>query len=330
MGVRVGIPRGLFYYQLYPFLDVFFEEIGAEVVISDRTTRKTLDEGIRICVDEACLPVKIFYGHVMNLKNGVDFLLIPRLTSISKGEYICPKFGGLPDMIRNTVKGLPKLIDTEINLRDPRSNAFSAAFEMGKHITRNRSKIKKAYYKAFERYEEHKGQLKKGIMASDIIDRKRNIYVIKEKELLNIVLIGHPYNICDGYANMNIIKKIRNNGANIITHEMIDDEVINKNCNTLPKKIFWNFGRKAIGSIMSFAESNDIDGVIYLMAFGCGIDSFIGDLAERIIRRKSNIPFITLTIDEHSGEAGMDTRIEAFIDMLRWRRKYDNNFSTHG
>jgi len=44
-------------------------------------------------------------------------LFIPRFTSISKKEYICPKFGGLPDMIRNSIKGLPPLIDTEINLR---------------------------------------------------------------------------------------------------------------------------------------------------------------------------------------------------------------------
>ncbi len=42
------------------------------------------------------------------------------------------------------------------------------------------------------------------------------------------------------------------------------------------------------------------------------------------------MPFIVLTIDEHSGEAGMDTRIEVFIDMIRWRSKSESNISAHG
>jgi predicted nucleotide-binding protein (sugar kinase/HSP70/actin superfamily) len=77
-------------------------------------------------------------------------------------------------------------------------------------------------------------------------------------------------------------------------------------------------------------DRQDIDGVIYIMAFGCGIDSFICDLVERKIRRSSRLPFTILTIDEHTGEAGIDTRLEAFIDMIRWRKKHENNLSAYG
>jgi predicted nucleotide-binding protein (sugar kinase/HSP70/actin superfamily) len=56
------------------------------------------------------------------------------------------------------------------------------------------------------------------------------------------------------------------------------------------------------------------------MSFGCGVDSFVCDLAERKVRRSRDMPFIILTIDEHSGEAGLDTRLEAFVDMIRWRK----------
>ena len=66
------------------------------------------------------------------------------------------------------------------------------------------------------------------------------------------------------------------------------------------------------------------------MAFGCGIDSFVCDLIERKIRKDSKIPFIVLNIDEHSGEAGMNTRLEAFIDMIRWRNKNEDNVSAYG
>jgi predicted nucleotide-binding protein (sugar kinase/HSP70/actin superfamily) len=53
-------------------------------------------------------------------------------------------------------------------------------------------------------------------------------------------------------------------------------------------------------------------------------------MIERRLRRSSDIPFIVLTIDEHSGEAGMDTRLEAFIDMIRWRKKDETDISAHG
>ena len=89
MNKKVGIPRGLFYYQFYPLWRSFFEELGAEIVVSDNTSKKILDDGVKKCVDEACLPVKIFYGHVENLKDRV--VLAQAYKCLKK--YVCPKFG---------------------------------------------------------------------------------------------------------------------------------------------------------------------------------------------------------------------------------------------
>jgi len=66
------------------------------------------------------------------------------------------------------------------------------------------------------------------------------------------------------------------------------------------------------------------------MSFGCGVDSFVCDLIERRVRKTKDVPFIILTLDEHSGQAGMDTRLEAFIDMVRWRYRNENNVSAYG
>lgn len=129
---------------------------------------------------------------------------------------------------------------------------------------------------------------------------------------------------------MNVIGKLKNDDIDIITIDMIDDEIINKNVKHLKKQMFWNYGRKAIGAVSHLIERGDIDGIICLMAFGCGIDSFVCDLIERKIRKDSKIPFIVLNIDEHSGEAGMNTRLEAFIDMIRWRNKNEDNVSAYG
>ncbi|OPZ89776.1 MAG: 2-hydroxyglutaryl-CoA dehydratase, D-component [Firmicutes bacterium ADurb.Bin419] len=330
MSKKVGIPRALFYYQYFPLWNTFFEELGAEVVVSGNTSKKIIDNGSKTCVDEACLPIKIFYGHVIDIKDKVDFLFIPRFTSVSTREYICPKFGGLPDMVRNTFKDLPEVIDAEIDLWKKGSNPYIAAFEVGCYFSDDRRKIREAYKKAIDAFREYRAKVKEGILPDDILFKKLSLIKKNDGPRLNIAVIGHSYNIYDDYVNMNMTKKLRNNGVNIITIDMVDSRIIKEKSKTLSKKMFWNYGTRAMGSTLHFLDRKDIDGIIYLMSFGCGIDSFVGDLIERNVRRKRDLPFIVLTIDEHSGEAGMDTRIEAFIDMIRWRNKGESNVSAHG
>jgi len=105
--------------------ETFFHELGIEVVLSAPTTKVILNNGVKSCVDEACLPIKIFHGHVLDLKDRVDYLFIPRLKSVARNEYICPKFCGLPEMIKYSIKeNLPPIIDVEINLRKNPKNLF--------------------------------------------------------------------------------------------------------------------------------------------------------------------------------------------------------------
>lgn len=330
MNIKIGIPRALFYYQYYPLWKVFFEKLGVEVVLSDNTTKKIMDDGVKYTVVQACLPIKLFHGHVLNIKDKVDYLFIPRLTSISKNEYICPKFGGLPDMIRNTIEDIPEIIDTEINLRKSNKKILEAVLEIGKVFTQDIKHIKNAYKKALEGYYEFRKKVKEGTLPCDILEKKFNIIRKSNRPRLNIALIGHGYNIYDRYSSMNVIEKLKTNNIDIITIDMIDDGITSEKVSFLKKPMFWNYGRKAIGAVPYLIERGDIDGVICLMAFGCGIDSFVCDLIERKIRKQSEIPFIVLNIDEHSGEVGMDTRLEAFIDMIRWRNKDEDNLSAHG
>lgn len=330
MSKRVGIPRALFYYQYFPLWRTFLEELGAEIVVSDYTTKQILDDGVKSCVDEACLPVKLFYGHVLNLKNKVDYLFIPRFTSVSKNEYVCPKFGGLPDMVRNALKDLPEIIDTEVNLRKSKKNAIKAAMEIGYKFVGSKSKIKKAYNKALASYRQSREMIKQGRLPEEYIGRSKPPGGNSNEKMINIAIIGHVYNLYDSYVNMDMLCKLIRNNVNIITVDMIDSNIINEKVGTLSKRLFWNFGRRALGSAMHLLEREDIDGIIYLMSFGCGIDSFICDLVERRVRRAGNMPFIVLTIDEHSGEAGMNTRLEAFVDMIRWRDKNESYISSHG
>ena len=93
--------------------------------------------------------------------------------------------------------------------------------------------------------------------------------------------------------------------------------------------MFWSQGQKVLGSSFSLIDRKAIDGIIYISAFGCGIDSVLIELVEEKAKER-NTPFTLITIDELTGEAGINTRIEAFLDMLDWRKKNEDNISTFG
>lgn len=309
---RAGIPQGLYYHQFFPVWKVFFEEIGAEIVFSGNTTKSILNSGIQTCVDEACLPVKVFHGHVKTLSGKVDCLVIPRFTSISKGEYICPKFGGLPDMVRHSIQHLPEIIDVEVNLIKHYGHAVRCAMEIGLKFCSDKKKIRQSFSYAMQQYH----------IPYSPLALKRNETVCVQDEALYpaIVVVGHAYNIYDSYVNMDLIRKLRGYGLDILTLESFDEAVINRNVSVLRKKMFWNFGRRVMGSIFDIIQQKKVQGVLFVTSFGCGVDSFVFDLAQRALRRNYDIPTMLLTLDEHSGEAGLNTRIEAFSDIVRWKQ----------
>ena len=293
----------------------FFEELGAEVVLSGLTNKKILDDGVSCCVDDACLPMKVFHGHIVNIKDRVDYLFVPRLISVEKNEYICPKFCGLPDMVMNSVKGLPKVIDCTINLRNGNSTLRKAVLEVGRLFTRDYVDIYRAYKKASAELGIFEGLMQNGATPIEALNGNGPS---SGDYRYSIGLIGHPYNIYDNYVNMRIIDKLRDRGINVLTQDMVRSGELERIAKDFPKPMFWSFGKRIMAASLHLMEKRRVRGIIYLVAFGCGLDALVGDLVERRIRKKG-VSFCLLTIDEHTGEAGIDTRLEAFIDMLEWR-----------
>ena len=322
MSIKIGIPRGLWFYDYYPLWKTFYEHLGAQVVLSRPTNKEILDQGVKNTVDEACLPVKIFNGHVIDLKDKVDYMFVPKMMSVYEKEYICPKFCGLPEMVLHSIKGLPPLIDVEINFNKSRRGVMDTAYKFGSYVTEDKRKIERAYDSALKTYKNYKETIKKGNLPIDgnFIGIYNKISDVKTKK--TVAVVGHTYNIYDSYSSMDLINKLRNKGIHIVVPGMIGFEHINKYADTLDKKMFWSFGRKLLGTSMYLAQAQDIDGIIYVSSFGCGIDSIIQDLFERKSREERRVPFLLLTIDEHTGEAGINTRIEAFLDMIEWRKKH--------
>ena len=64
----------------------------------------------------------------------------------------------------------------------------------------------------------------------------------------------------------------------------------------------------------------EIDGVVFLISFACGPDSLISELIMRDMK-VVGLPFLEITMDEHSGEAGLLTRVESFVEMVRRKKQ---------
>lgn len=333
MGKKVGIPRGMFYYDYYLLWEQFFKNLNVEVVLSPKSNKEILDKGVLSCVDEACLPIKVFHGHVEHLKKEVDYIFIPKFISIFKMEYCCPKHLGLPNMVKHSIKGLPEIIAPTINLRKSMRSLKNSILYTGKFFTNSNYKILKAYDKAYQQFYEYNELLTQGTVSLNTIGLLDNLKLktkTTEKNYnTNILLLGHSYNIYDDYINMNTINKLKNNNVEIITAEMIEEKIAREYTSKLSKRMFWTHGQKIIGSSFYLIEERKIDGIIYISAFGCGLDSVLIDLVERKAK-DYKIPFTLLTIDEQTGEAGINTRIEAFVDMLKWRDNHEDNISTYG
>ncbi len=146
---------------------------------------------------------------------------------------------------------------------------------------------------------------------------------------LRIGLIGHPYNVYDPFISMNLIKKLHQLGAVVVTPESLQADEIEKEAASLPKRMFWTLGKRMVGSAFRFFSSQKLDGVIYLTSFGCGPEALVEELVARTAKHQ-NIPLMMLTIDEHTGEAGINTRLEAFTEMIVWRLKYANHIPPYG
>ena len=321
MSITVGIPRALLYYYYYPMWRVFFEELGAKVLLSSPSTKGMLSAGLKHAVDDICLPVKLSFGHVLDLSGRVDYIFLPRLISVEKREYICPKFLGLPDMVRR-IPGIPPLIDVDISLYKNKKGLYKAVKKVGALFNANSLAIWRAYRRSLSALKSYFRLLELGLIPAEAMAVMENR--VKESpyisgDSLKVGLIGHPYNIYDGYVSMDAIKKLRRMGAAVLTAENVSEKTVNRHASMLPKKLFWTLGRRMIGAANHYMERPDISGLVYVAAFGCGPDSMTGELIEREARAR-RIPFLSLNIDEHTGEAGVVTRLEAFLDMVRWRR----------
>lgn len=292
----VGIPRTLWYFMHPGLWESFFINSGIEPILSKPTSRETVNRAGLISESEHCFPLKLHDAHLYYLaENGVETVFIPRVFSALPEHISCPKLGALSDCAQAQFGDRFSVMTIDID--EARTPLRKSLLELAGKAGVPRRLAADAAIKALAKLAENRRALVQ-TAESAMADTGK------------ILVLGHPYNIGDSYMSDPVISKLETMGVPFATVDYSQTEKIS------PEPLKWD-----MCSIMYDAlhrlESRKWAGVIHLSSFNCGCDSMAMEFFRDILKDKK-IPYMCVILDEYEGRAGLDTRLEAFIDSIGW------------
>ncbi|ERJ12947.1 acyl-CoA dehydratase activase-related protein [Haloplasma contractile] len=187
----------------------------------------------------------------------------------------------------------------------------------------------------------------KGFKAvSDIVKKYRtklnNVEVDLSRDILRIGIVGEIYTIVEPFINLELEKKLGNMGIEV-SNSITTSEFVKEQMDFLPfvksdrKKVQKKASRyldtvigghtiHTIGKTIEYSEAG-YDGIIHLLPFTC-MPEIVSQTILPKIEKDYDIPILTLILDEMTGEAGYQTRVEAFTDLLQERKRQFKSFSS--
>ena len=282
----IGLPRAL-HPHLQPGLwETFFGALGVPVVLSAPTTRATLERAELISETEHCLPVKLLDAHLEDLAGRVDRVFVPRILSLRRGFISCPKLAALPDAVRAQFRGRFEVVTADVD--ENRRPLEQMLAELGRALGFAPAESAAAARQALA-----------AAGAPDALPAGKRF-----------LLIGHPYNLGDAYLTEPIVRKLEDLGAAV-------ERLPAGPPRGAPAPLRWDTSAHMLEALRALAPAR-CAGVIQLTSFNCGCDSMAGPYYRETLKT-AGIPFMALTLDSHTALAGLDTRLEAFVESIAGR-----------
>ncbi|MCL1919244.1 MAG: acyl-CoA dehydratase activase-related protein [Peptococcaceae bacterium] len=300
MSPTVGLPR-LFRHHEYPGLwEDFFRILTVDVVFSPPTDKTLFNTGIKRSSADACLPLKVLHGHVESLQDQADAVFIPRFIYPTAIESACPKFCALPDILRLNLPHAA-IWETPIDFKKGMAYTLSSLDSLAMALSRNPETVRTAFLQA----------LTGTVHCTPYVQPK------KPDNKQAIALIGHTYLTQDNFVTMNLRTKIAKYGYEVLDSQSVPYDLKRQRCHPFQNRLFWGVGVDILGTALTLMNTPRVKGLIYVTSFACGIDSIVLELLDR--QTQTTLPAkprMRLCLDEHTGESGFDTRLEAFFDLL--------------
>jgi predicted CoA-substrate-specific enzyme activase len=303
----IGIPRATLLHELLPLWSAFFKRLGYDVELSSRSSSHILASGLRKLPVEACLPVKVTFGHVMELieeDDMIDFIFLPSLCPLpsQKDEgnsvFPCPYAEHLPYMVR-AVTEKTRLLTPQIALGGGAAAVQRTLSSMGEVLGVDKNDITNAFDAALEKYED---------WLRSLVERGKE--VLRGHFDKAFVILGRPYNMFDPFQNLNLAQHLRHLDCVTIPMSFLPTDHITLSADW--DELLWKLNRDVIRAA-EFVKQDERLFPIVLSSFGCGPDGFALKHLEKLF---GNRPHLFLEFDEHRGEAGLITRLEAFLDEV--------------
>jgi len=306
---RIGIPRIFFFHDYLPLWSTLLWELGFEVVLSDSTNRQVISKGLESILAESCFPHKVAHGHIKDLlEKEVDAIFMPSFINFnpdsnSLRSFACPYAQTMP-YIAGTAFGKEHFLVPIIDMERGESYILNELYKSLRPFKISKSAIKNALKISEKNQKEFISSIK-----------KRGREVLENVPERSIVITGRSYNAFDPGINLEIPKKLASLGVFSIPMDYLPLEVID--ISETWDNMYWRSGQ----SILKAAEiirNNPKLYALYIGNFSCGPDSFIQRFFQESMSDK---PYLQIEIDEHSADAGVITRCEAFLDSIGSRNE---------
>lgn len=323
--VTIGIPRELaLYYQEFPFWRTFFTTLGFRVVLSRHTDRKLVTRSLEMLTSETCFPVEVVHGHIMDLLDkNVDHIFIPFVVNSRADEANptsncnCPWIQSYPFMVKAALNRHPGREKLLIPTFHPKFfdrvfvrevQAFvKKQFGTGGLAVKSALLLAREQQDAFER---------------SLVERGQEVLSSLPAGKEAMVVLGRPYNTGDPELNLRLVEKLINLDVVPIPLDFLP--LHEENIFADFPNMYWPNGRKILAGARIVAGDDRLFAV-YTGNFRCGPDSFLQHFVFEALKGK---PYLHIEIDEHSADAGLITRLEAFLDSIR--KKGDHSYSSLG
>jgi predicted CoA-substrate-specific enzyme activase len=308
----VGMNRSFLLNTYFPFFNRFFAELGFRLTLPSKQDPRGVDQqGAAFC-----FPAEIAHNYAATLlAEKPDFIFLPHLRRLPLGE---------PDMDSCTcvlVQGEPYYLRAAFPAFETRDNVISQVLDFFKGFAEDReafmqialklgadpNKVDRALHAAADDQQKFSEDIRE-------IGRRGLEAIEQDPAKFGVVVFGRPYNSLASVANKGIPAKFASRGITIIPFDMLPywNEKLTDDHN-----MYWAMGQIILKGARFVEKHPQLYGA-YITNFSCGPDSFLVSFFRDIMGRK---PSLTLELDSHTADAGLETRIEAFLDIIRYYRQ---------
>ncbi len=297
----IGIPRALLVHSLSPLFSTFFEEMGYNVVISG------IDRDMELVTNAPfCYPVQIAHGAILDLKkHGVKKIFFPHIYRMPKGNHwkdstFCPMTQGSPFYIDKAIPDV-EILKPSIDFAQGYENSTNLIDFAVKELGVDRKSAEEAYNIAVKKQLEVEEKLRQ--LGKQELDR------IISSGKTGIILVGRSYNAFPAETSQSVARKLISKGIPVIPFDFLE----------FPEEgeTAWYFPNLIMNAVNLVKKHENLF-LLYISNYSCNVDAFTQNLLRSKMGSK---PYLILEIDAHTGDAGTQTRLEAFIEIINNYRK---------